>query len=198
MLRFLSKWKSHVFLDVELSLDIVSYLTRIRCKSTGLLSHDPPLVAHGICMTSSGKKDTLRNIESSKAWVYNILSDSWVQQANACAEAVDPNVSEINIAGLETLPSENIKAPRVAEALVSLECELESTKEVFNDDGKHTTTIVYGRIIKYHVHQSVLKFIGDDENRPVIDLEKMRFVGRAGDITYWPAGEGKSLSMKRP
>lgn len=149
-------------------------------------------------MTSSGKKDTLRNIESSKAWVYNILSDSWVQQANACAEAVDPNVSEINIAGLETLPSENIKAPRVAEALVSLECELESTKEVFNDDGKHTTTIVYGRIIKYHVHQSVLKFIGDDENRPVIDLEKMRFVGRAGDITYWPAGEGKSLSMKRP
>lgn len=163
-----------------------------------MLSHDPPLVAHGLCLSSAGKKDTLKNIEFNKTWVYNILSDSWVNQANACAEEVASDISEIDIAGLETLPSESIKPPRVAEALVSMECELESKKEVFNDDGKHTTTIVYGRIIKYHVHQSVLKFVKDDENRPVIDLEKMRFVGRAGDITYWPTGEGKALAMKRP
>ncbi len=149
-------------------------------------------------MTSAGKKDTLKNIESTKSWVYNLLSESWVEQANACAEAVDFDVSEIELAGLDTLPSDKIQVPRVAEALVSMECELESTKEVFNDDGKHTTTIVFGRIIKYHVHQSVLNFVGGNENRPVIDLEKMRFVGRAGDITYWPAGEAKSLSMKRP
>ncbi len=82
--------------------------------------------------------------------------------------------------------------------MVALECELDSTKEVFNADGKHTTTIVFGKIVKYHVHKSVLKFNGGNESRPVIDLEQMKFVGRAGGITYWPAGEAKALSLKRP
>jgi flavin reductase (DIM6/NTAB) family NADH-FMN oxidoreductase RutF len=165
---------------------------------TGLLSHDPPMVAHGLCISSAGKKDTLVNIEQTKQWVYNVLSESWINQANACAEQFEPEVNELEAAGLSTLPCAKIAVPRIKEAMVSFECELESTKEVFNDDGKHTTTIVFGRIVKYHVHKSVLKYSHDDVTCPVIDLEKMKFVGRVGDITYWPAGEGKALSMKRP
>ena len=152
-------------------------------------------------MTSRGKKDTLQNIEKTKQWVFNVLSDTWIHQANACAEEVDSNISEVDMAGLNTLPCDNIQVPRLKEAMVSLECELDSTKEVFNDEGVHTTTIVFGRVVRYHVHSSVLKFAGEDnadENRPVVDLEKMRFVGRAGDITYWPAGEGKVIPLKRP
>jgi flavin reductase (DIM6/NTAB) family NADH-FMN oxidoreductase RutF len=167
-------------------------------SSTGLLSHDPPIVAHGLCLSSAGKKDTLVNIEAKKQWVFNLLSESWIHQANACAEACDPDVNELEIAGLSTLPCEQVSIPRIKEAMVALECELDSTKEVFNADGKHTTTIVFGKIVKYHVHKSVLKFNGGNESRPVIDLEQMKFVGRAGGITYWPAGEAKALSLKRP
>uniref|UniRef100_A0A7S3VCY2 Flavin reductase like domain-containing protein n=1 Tax=Chaetoceros debilis TaxID=122233 RepID=A0A7S3VCY2_9STRA len=164
---------------------------------TGLVSHDPPMVCHGICLSSKGKKDTLVNIENTKQWVFNVMSMPWVEKANACAVECDSGTSEIDIAGLHTLPCENIAAPRVEEAMVSMECELDSIKEVFNDDGKHTTSIVFGRIVRYHVHTSVLA--GDlDANRPIIDLEKMQFVGRAGGVTYFPAGEGKSLTMKRP
>ncbi len=166
-------------------------------QSTGLVSHDPPMVCHGICLSSKGKKDTLVNIENTKQWVFNVMSMQWVEKANACAVECDSGTSEIDIAGLHTLPCENITAPRVEEAMVSMECELDSIKEVFNDDGKHTTSIVFGRIVRYHVHTSVLA--GDlDANRPVVDLEKMQFVGRAGGVTYFPAGEGKSLSMERP
>lgn len=149
-------------------------------------------------MSSSGKKDTLVNIESTKQWVYNVLSDTWVNEANACAEEVDSNVSEGNLCNLNTLPCEKVEVPRLEKAMVSLECELESTKEILNDDGKHTTTVVFGRVVRYHVHKSVLRFAKDDESRPVIDLEKVRFCGRVGDITYWPAGEGKALPLKRP
>ena len=156
------------------------------------------MVAHGLCISSSGKKDTLVNIEESKQWVFNLLSDSWVHQANACAEECDPEINELEVAGLTTLPCAKVAVSRIKEAMVALECELDSTKEVFNDDGKHTTTIVFGRVVKYHVHKSVLKFNRGDANRPVIDLETMRFVGRAGDITYWPAGEAKALPMNRP
>lgn len=166
--------------------------------STGLLSHDPPIVAHGLCITASGKKDTLLNIEQNKEWVFNLLSDSWVHEANACAEAFDRDVDELEVVGLSSLPCESVDVPRIKEAMVSLECKLDSIKEVFNDDGKHTTSIVFGRVVKYHVHTSVLRYEKDDPSSPVIDLEKMRFVGRAGDVTYWPAGEGKALPMRRP
>ncbi len=66
-------------------------------SSTGLLSHDPPIVAHGLCLSSAGKKDTLVNIEAKKQWVFNLLSESWIHQANACAEACDPDVMSLRL-----------------------------------------------------------------------------------------------------
>ncbi len=148
-------------------------------------------------MTSKGKKDTLINIEKNKEWVFNVMSLSWVEQANSCSVECDSNTSEVDVAGLHILPGETGSTPRLQEAMVSMECQLDSIKEVYNDDGKHTTSIVFGRIVRYHIHTSVLA--GDvDANKPTIDLEKMQFVGRAGGNTYFPAGEGKTISLKRP
>jgi flavin reductase (DIM6/NTAB) family NADH-FMN oxidoreductase RutF len=165
---------------------------------TGLLSHDPPMVAHGICMDNGNKKDTLVNIELNKNWVFNVLTNSYLEQANACSEAMPYGVSEVEKTGLSTLPSLTCQTPRLAQAMVSMECELESTKEVFNAEGKHTTTIVMGKIVRYHVHSSVLKDNGEKDYSPAVDLEKLQAVGRAGDITYWPAGDGQATKMKRP
>lgn len=167
---------------------------------SGLFSHDPPLVATGICMSSKGKKDTLVNIEETEEWVFNVLSDSWMTEANACSAEVDSSVNELEIAGLSSIPSQSIKAPRIKQAMVSMECKLFDKKEVYNDEGTHTTTIVMGRIVRYHVHQSVVARDekGEQQEPVTVDLQKMRFVGRAGDITYWPAGDGSSVSMKRP
>jgi len=85
----------------------------------------------------------------------------------------------------------------VKQVLVVIECKLESTREITNDNGKYATTVVFGRIVKYHIHSSVL---GGMEEKPVVDLEKVGLcAGRVeGILTYWPAGEGKALSMKRP
>lgn len=163
---------------------------------SGLFSHDPPLVATGIVVSSKGKKDTLVNIEETGEWIFNVLSESWISKANQCSAEVDSSVNELDIADLSSLPAECVKAPRVAEALVSMECKLFDKKEVFNDAGKHTTTIVIGRVVRYHVHESVAT--KDSYGDLTVDLKKMRFVGRAGDVTYWPAGEGSSISMKRP
>ncbi|CAM9890245.1 unnamed protein product, partial [Heterosigma akashiwo] len=165
---------------------------------TGLLSHDPPIVCHGICLANGQKKDTLVNIEETGQWVFNLISDSWLAKANSCAEAFSSDVDEIQEAGLTAIPSDNVQVPRLEEAKVSLECRLDSKREVFNDDGKHTTTVVFGRVVKFHVHESVLTERNGDPGRPLVDLKKMRFCGRAGDITYWPAGEGQATPMERP
>ena len=185
---------------VKILFLMYSFTMLIHCTrstiSSGLVSHDPPMVCHGLCISAAtGKKDTLVNIEQTKQWVFNVLSSDWVSKANACAEAVDPSISEVDLAGLHTLPCLNVDVPRLAEARVSLECELADMKEIYNDAGIHTTTVVFGRVVRYHVHKSVL---GGTEERPVVELEKMRFVGRVGGVTYWPCGEGKAVSMKRP
>jgi flavin reductase (DIM6/NTAB) family NADH-FMN oxidoreductase RutF len=184
---------------------------------TSLSSHDPPIVTHGIAVTEQGtkKKDTLVNIEATGEWVMNILTKPYLTQANDCAATFPPDQDETVAMGLRTLPCDSVQVPRLEQAAVALECRLWDTKEVFNDQGVHTTTIVMGRVVRIHVHASVLKERettkqGDDDDvveidqrlPPLVDLFKLQAVGRAGDITYWPVGisdpEQETLPMPRP
>lgn len=166
---------------------------------TSLATHDPPIVTHGICLSGGKKKDTLRNIEATGEWVYNVLTTSYLEDANACAASLPEDVSEIKEFSIDTLPCDKVSAPRIAKAHVAMECKLWDKKEVFNDEGEHTTTIVMGRVVKFHVHESVLKE-GREEDAPLVDLAKLNAVGRAGDITYWPTGVevSNTLPMGRP
>ena len=166
---------------------------------TSLATHDPPIVTHGICLSGGKKKDTLRNIEATGEWVYNVLTTSYLEDANACAASLPEDVSEVKEFAIDTLPSDKVLPPRISKANVAMECKLWDKKEVFNDEGEHTTTIVMGRVVKFHVHESVLKD-GRNEDEPLVDLKKLDAVGRAGDITYWPNGveDSNTLPMGRP
>ncbi len=163
---------------------------------TGLMSHDPPMICHGLCLSrNETKKDTLVNMEDTKEWVVHIISDDYLKEANVTAAAVPAHVNELELANLNTLPSLHSNIPRIRQAKVAMECKLVHSYPVLNDDGVHTTTIVIGRIVQFHIHKSVL----DSPNeKPKVNLEALRPVGRVGDITYWPVGEAKAVSMKRP
>jgi flavin reductase (DIM6/NTAB) family NADH-FMN oxidoreductase RutF len=170
-------------------------------------------VTHGICINGDGsKKDTLRNIESTGQWVMNTVSEWYLPGANQTSGNYASGVDETKEAGLAQLPCAVVTAPRLAQAPVSMECTLEFSRDIYNVHGMHTTTLLVGRVVHVHVHKAVLK---DDarggslteedaatgSERPVVplvDLEKLRAVGRAGDITYWPVGSGGSSSMPRP
>lgn len=166
---------------------------------TSLMTHDPPIVSHGICLANGEKKDSLVNIEATEEWVFNVLTTSYTKEANDCSASLAADVDETKVSGLETVPCELISPPRLKAATVSMECKLWDKKEVFNDKGEHTTTIVMGRVVNFHVHESVLKD-GQAEDDPRVDLTKLQPVGRAGDITYWPYGakDDNKLSMGRP
>jgi flavin reductase (DIM6/NTAB) family NADH-FMN oxidoreductase RutF len=164
---------------------------------TSLSSHDPPIVTHGICLSGGKKKDTLRNIEATGEWVFNVLTTSYLENANACAASLPESVDELKEFGIDTLPCDLVSPPRIQFANVAMECKLFDKKEIFNDDREHTTTIVMGRVVKFHVHESVLKE-GREEDAPLIDLQKLNAVGRAGDITYWPNGVEDSNVLPMP
>ena len=51
------------------------------------------------------QKDSAQNIRDTKGFTVNIISEAWVEQANACSIDCPPNVSEWDISGLTKEPS---------------------------------------------------------------------------------------------
>jgi hypothetical protein len=56
--------------------------------------------------------------------VVNVVSSWYLESANHCSGPFDPDVNEMELAGMTTLPSHVVKPPRVGEAAVHLECEV--------------------------------------------------------------------------
>ena len=92
----------------------------------GVVSHDPPLVSVTICTQGRDrvKKDTLNNIADTKQFVVNIMSEWFVESANHTCGAFPPDVDEITVSGLSTVPSVKVQPPRVAESAVQMECQV--------------------------------------------------------------------------
>jgi flavin reductase (DIM6/NTAB) family NADH-FMN oxidoreductase RutF len=57
--------------------------------------------------------------------VVNIMSSWYLESANHCSGPFSADQNEMVLAGLTSLPSEVVKPPRVAEAAVQLECEVQ-------------------------------------------------------------------------
>mmetsp|Transcript_10210 Transcript_10210/g.16758 ORF Transcript_10210/g.16758 Transcript_10210/m.16758 type:complete len:143 (+) Transcript_10210:521-949(+) len=127
-------------------------------------------------------------------FVVNIMSSWYLESANHCCGAFDSNVDEMEVAGLTKVPSDVVKAPRVAESAVQLECTVEDIKPVYNSEGKHSVSIVTGRIVRFHVHEGVLTdACKSSPQKPVIDWEKLQPVGRLGGDTYTFVQSGYDL-----
>lgn len=56
-----------------------------------------------------------------------------------------------------------VKPPHVAEAAVSMECELVHTYEVRRDDGGLSNTVVFGRVKRFHLVRLPSNFCGSKE-----------------------------------
>ncbi|MFE5485642.1 flavin reductase family protein [Streptomyces sp. NPDC056527] len=106
----------------------------------------PPVVQ----FTSVGRKDSLRNIEDTGAFVVNFAPEPLFEQINATATDFPRGVSEFDACGVEREPSLRVKPPRVAHAPVALECELHSTLRIGD------STVVFGRVVHAAVDESVM------------------------------------------
>ena len=85
-----------------------------------VMSHDPPHVVVG----SSGRKDTLANIEATGELVVNVTTEHVLEAMNASALDAPAEVDEFGHVGVTPTPSRTVAPPRVAEALAHLEARL--------------------------------------------------------------------------
>src|SRR5438132_11753310 len=88
------------------------------------LCNDPPTVAFSSGRRAVNKKDTVRNIEYTQDFVVNLVDDALAEQMNFTAGEYPPAVDEFALTGLTAAPGIKVKAPRVAEAPISMECRV--------------------------------------------------------------------------
>lgn len=157
-------------------------------------SSNPPVV----CFCTSVRtgplphKDTLSNIEATREFVVNIVSEEIAAQMNICSAEVPPEVDEFALSGLTPLPSDLVKPPRVAESKVQMECRLHQIVRVSDKPGGGI--LVLGEVLRFHVLESL--FINDLKGSYKIDPDKLNAIGRMGGPTYVRTRD--RFEMQRP
>jgi flavin reductase (DIM6/NTAB) family NADH-FMN oxidoreductase RutF len=140
-----------------------------------VLTHDPAIVAIGVENYEDGRmKDTSRNIRDTEDFTVHIVDDALAAQMEICAVKFGPDVDELAEAGLETVPGEAVRSPRIISAPAALECRRYMTLEV----GK-AREIILGQVLGIHIRADIV-----DPTRLHVDQDKMDAIGRLGGHSY--------------
>jgi flavin reductase (DIM6/NTAB) family NADH-FMN oxidoreductase RutF len=143
---------------------------------TGVSANPPVICFSPMIRGSDGKKkDTLNNIETTREFVVNIVSEDFAVPMNICSTEFPPEVNEFQQSGLTPVPSDLVKPPRVKESKINLECGL---LEVVHVSPKPLGgSLVLGEVLCFHVVDSLW-----EDYR--IDPDKLKPIGRMGGPTY--------------
>ena len=107
---------------------------------------DPLFVVISIGQRDDGApKDTARNITSRRDFVVNLVTEELLGAMNVSSVEFPPDESELVAAGVHAAASERIESPRLAEALVSMECTLHHLLPL------GTNTLFIGKVVMFHV-----------------------------------------------
>lgn len=173
-------WISSVSQDGEYNLAPFSFFNAV--------GEDPPHVMFSTVRTGDKNKDTLNNVLATKQFVVNMVTEDLVEKMNTTSQAIPSNESEFDLAGLTPIDSVKIKAPRVKECLVTMECEL--VHHYFLEDHKNGgACVVIGRVVLFHVDEKIII------EGTKINLEEYKPVARLAGSNYSKLGE--IFSIKR-
>ena len=152
-------------------------------------NYTPPIVG----FSSIGYKDSVRNIEETGEFAWNLTTRALAEAMNQCCASVPPEVNEFELAGLTPVPSRVIAVPRVLESPVSFECRRTQVLQLADADGsKVDTWLVLGEVVAVHIAKAQLK-------DGIYDTAAAGHVlrgGGAGD--YFTIGPEQLFRMRRP
>ena len=118
-----------------------------------LFNYAPPILGFASC----GYKDTLRNAEQTREFVWNLVTRSLAEPMNATSATVGTDVDEFAIAGLTPVPSIKVRAPRVAESPVHFECRVTRIERLADAAGNELSTwLVLGEVVGVHIARHLL------------------------------------------
>lgn len=150
------------------------------------VSSKPPMIAVSIGQRSSGLKDTARNIVRDKEFVVNIADLPLIEAVHRSAFEFPEEVSEIEALKLATLPSKDVRPPRLEAAPISLECRLHDVIEF----GENRAQLVIGEVLRFHIRDVLCKDgkIDSAKLNPIARLGGPNYAKLGDMITFGPAG----------
>ncbi|MFV0663473.1 flavin reductase family protein [Denitromonas sp.] len=152
-------------------------------------NYTPPIIG----FASTGYKDTVRNIEQTGEFAWNLATRELAEAMNRSCAAVPPEVDEFALAGLTPVASRLIGVPRVAESPVSFECRRTQIVQLQSAAGETVPTwLVLGEVVAVHIDRALLK-------DGIYDTENAGHILRGGGpADYFTVGPAQLFRMKRP
>lgn len=145
---------------------------------------------HIVMFSSGGRKDSVKNVEETGEFVCNLATFDLREQMNLSSAAVEPGVSEFELSGLTPVQGTIVKAPRVKEARVALECVHTETLQPKTKDGNLSDNyVVFGQVVGIHIDDACLV-------NGLVDLEELKPLSRLGYMDYSAVTD--VFSMRRP
>ena len=149
----------------------------------------PPIIG----FSSVGYKDTVRNIEETGEFVWNLVTKDLAEVMNQSSAAFPPETSEFDALSLEKAASKLVIPPRVAKAKVAFECKCTEIIQLKGVSGEKVETwLVLGEVVNIHIDQSLLK-------DGIYDTAKAGHILRAGGRgDYFTIGQEQLFELLRP
>ena len=158
-----------------------------------MLSYNPPYVLFSSGMhPDSAHKDTVRNVEQTGEFVYNMATWEQREAMNASALIVERGVDELAAAGLEPLPASLVRPPRVKGAPVHFECRHYRTLDLPGRTPRAAHKVVLGEVVGVHIDDAALTADG------LLDIARIRPIARLGYMDYVSVEKIFSMEKEMP
>lgn len=148
---------------------------------------------HYVMFSSSGRKDSLRNIESNGEFTCSLSAWDTRDGMNISSAPVPPDGDEFALAHLETAASKFVAPPRVKHAPAALECKHWKTVEMpdVKPGGDAGHFVVFGQVVGIYIDPA---FIKDG----MVDTGAMRPIARMGYMDYATVTPETVFTLNRP
>jgi flavin reductase (DIM6/NTAB) family NADH-FMN oxidoreductase RutF len=156
------------------SLDEDGRLNAAPFSAYNYLCTDPPIIGVGVTNRPDQQfvpKDTARNIRRTGEFVVNVVTEDIAEKMNICAIDFPHEMSEVELAGFTTAPSQVVKPSRLAEAHAALECREYTTLEIGH------SRIILGRIVSIYAEDRYVDSAG-----PYIKADELHAIGRMNGL----------------
>lgn len=145
-----------------------------------------------VAFSSSGYKDAVAFIDETQEFVCNLATYDLREEMNRSSAPLPRGSSEIDYAGLTTIPSRLVKPPRLAGVAAALECKWLRTIQLETLSGERMDQyLVLGQVVGVHIED---RFIVDG----LVDTAAMRPIMRGGYHEYFVATPETKFTLKRP
>lgn len=145
------------------------------------LTFDPPLVLFSANQNVfDDRKNTVKNIERTGEFVYNMVSEDLAEAMNksSIAELPEGFKDKFDYCGLEKADSEIVNVARVKASPVQYEIKYVQTIRLPGVDTINTIDIIIGEVVGIHIKD---EFITEEDK---VDVTKIRPVARLGYFDF--------------